>query len=460
MPIRWRLTLQFALILLIILIASSAVLQLLLQRYLVNEVDDILRVNSARVHGTLNPQQVPEPLDDETIHSRLPPINEFASPGIYIQLIGTDGQVVVKSDSLGGQELPVSPALIEQGFAGKALIQTVAAGDGASVRLMVSPLYLRDRTLVLEVAQSLKHVETTLVQFRWALIAFILIPLVLAAASGSFIVRSALSPVSRITRTAKSIDTSSDLSSRVGYQGPADEIGQLAATFDHMIERLDKTFQLQKDFIADASHELRSPLTVMRGNLDLLKRNLGEKDREESLRAIEAETRRMSEVVNDLLFLAEIESDNLMKSETVLLKDVVLEELERFAPLAKGRLVTGHMEDLSVKGDLQHLRRMLGNLIDNAIKYTPDGGSITLTLDRQNGWAKLTVSDTGIGIAPEHLTHIFDRFYRVDKAKSRARGGTGLGLSIVKSIAEQHGGRVTVTSEPSKGSTFTVWLKL
>jgi len=270
MPIRWRLTLQFALILLAILLLSAVVLQLLLQRYLNNEVDNTLRVYSARVHGTLDPQHVPEPLDYEVIHSRLPPINEFASPGIYIQLIDRDGRVVVKSDTLGEQELPVNSALIEQGFAGKADIHTVPAGDGARVRIMISPLYLRDQTLLLEVAQSLRHVDMALAQVRWALMASILVALLLAAVSGGFIVRSALEPVSRITRTAQSIETSSDLSRRVGHEGPRDEIGELAATFDRMIERLDKAFRLQKDFIADASHELRSPLTVIRGRFGRL----------------------------------------------------------------------------------------------------------------------------------------------------------------------------------------------
>ena len=461
MPIRWRLTLQFALILLAILLLSAVVLQLLLQRYLNNEVDDTLRVHSARVHGTLDPQHAPEPLDYEVIHSRLPPINEFASPGIYIQLINRDGRVVVKSDTLGEQELPVNPALIEQGFAGKVDIHTVPAGDGARVRIMVSPLYLRDQTLLLEVAQSLRHVDMALAQVRWALIASILVALLLAAVSGGFIVRSALEPVSQITRTAQSIETSSDLSRRVGHRGPMDEIGELAATFDRMIERLDKAFRLQKDFIADASHELRSPLTVIRGNLDLLKRNLGEPDRAESLRAIEAEARRMAEIVNDLLFLAEIESGELLRQEPVSLKDIVLGEVERLQPVARHhRIVIGRREDLSINGDSQRLRRMLGNLIDNAIKYTPEGGTITLSLYREGGRAKLEVADTGIGIAPAHLPHIFDRFYRVDKARSRASGGTGLGLAIVRSIAEQHGGKVTVTSTPGKGSIFTVWFGL
>ena len=117
-------------------------------------------------------------------------------------------------------------------------------------------------------------------------------------------------------------------------------------------------------------------------------------------------------------------------------------------------------EDLSIRGDVYRLSQLLGNLIDNAIKYTPDGGTITLSLFRDGDWARMEVADTGIGIAPEHLSHVFDRFYRVDKARTRGRGGSGLGLAIVRGIAEQHGGKVTVTSDSGKGSTFTVWLKL
>lgn len=259
MPIRWRLTLWFALILCAILILSGVVLHILLQRYLINEMDDNLSIYSARVHGTLHPQETPEPLDYDVIHSRLPPINEFAFPGIYIQLIDRDGNVVVKSDSLGEQELPVNPSLIERGFAGSIAIETVAAGDSAGVRIMVSPLYLKDDILLLEVAQSVNPIETTMSQVRWALLASVLMALALAGVLGAVLVRRTLSPVGRITRTAQSIEAGSDLTRRVGYSGTMDEVGQLATTFDHMIERLDRVFQSQKHFVADASHELGSP---------------------------------------------------------------------------------------------------------------------------------------------------------------------------------------------------------
>ncbi len=228
-----------------------------------------------------------------------------------------------------------------------------------------------------------------------------------------------------------------------------------------MIEHLDRVFQSQRYFVADASHELRGPLTVIRGNLDLLKRNFSEDDRRESLKAIERELIRMSKIVDDLLLLTEVESGQPTQQQEVSLKNILLEELDRARTLAGERkIVVERQEDLVAKGDAQRLRHLLANLVDNAIKYTPESGTVTLSLFQDNSWACLEVSDTGIGIFPEHLPHIFDRFYRVDKARARTGGGIGLGLAIAKGIAEQHGGKLAVTSQPGKGSKFTLRLKL
>ncbi|MDO8567423.1 MAG: ATP-binding protein, partial [Dehalococcoidales bacterium] len=402
-----------------------------------------------------------EKIDYNMIHSKLPPINEFASPGIYIQIIDSSGNVVVKSDNLGNQTLPVNLSIVERGFQGYEVMETVAAGENTSVRIMATPLHLRDKTLLLEIAQSLRPINDTMGHLRLAFLGGTIIALALAVVSGAALVRRTLNPVERITRIARTIEASSDLSQRVGHQGPADEIGQLATTFDHMLERLHGAFQSQKHFVADASHELRTPLTVIRGNLDLLKRNLSEADRKECLKAIEAESGRMSKIVNDLLLLAEIESGEMEKQEDVSLKEIVLEEYKRAQTVAGSRrIVTGKLEDLAVIGDSYKLKQLLGNLVSNAIRYTPESGTVTLSVFRDDEWARLEVADTGIGIAPEQQSHIFDRFYRVDKARSRASGGTGLGLAIVKGIAEQHRGKVTLVSEPGKGSTFTAWLKL
>jgi signal transduction histidine kinase len=391
----------------------------------------------------------------------MPRLNEFVSPGTYVQVIDADGYVVAKSDSLGGQELPVSPSLIERGFTEGVATETVAAGDGAKLRIMVSPLPVDDEALLLEVAQPSGYVDATMNQARWIIVVSIVVALVLSILLGRLIFRGALSPVSQLTRTARSIESGRDLSRRVGYRGPMDEIGQLASTFDHMIERLDRVFKSQEHFVADASHELRSPLTVIRGNLDLIKRSRGETERRESLRAIELETARMTKVVADLLSLAETDSITFWEQQVVSLKEVLDDETKRAQAVSGShKIVTRRADDLTVQGDKHRLRQLLGNLIDNAIRHTPEDGTISLSLYRDGEWARLEVEDSGVGIPDEELPHIFNRFYRVDKARSRERGGAGLGLALVKQIAEQHWGKVTVKSVTGSGSTFTVWLKL
>jgi signal transduction histidine kinase len=188
---------------------------------------------------------------------------------------------------------------------------------------------------------------------------------------------------------------------------------------------------------------------------------MGDQERQESLRAMETETIRMEKMVNDLLLLAEVESGQIDRQEAVSLKAILVAGFE-WGQQQSGNhhIVKGKWEDLVVNGDPEKLTRMILNLIENAIKYTPEGSTITLSLFRDGDWARMEVADNGVGIAPEHLPHIFDRFYRADRARSRNKGGTGLGLAIVKGIAEQHGGDVIVTSDPGKGSIFTVWLKV
>ena len=461
MSIRWKLTLWFALVLSVILIVSGIVLYLLLQTYLIRQVDDSLRVHSAEVHGTLNVSEIPEPVDYAVIHSKLPPINEFASPGIYIQFVSEDGTAVVKSSNLGGQELPVDTALIADGFSGNTAIKTLSAGGGASVRVMVSPLYVQNDILLLEVAQSLNYVDDTLREVRYALIASTLLALAFAAVSGAILVRRSLLPVRRISRTARTIESSSDLTKRVGYRGPNDEIGELATTFDHLIGHLDRAFKSQRSFVADASHELRGPLTVIRGNLSLLKRNLDAAAKATSLKAVEQEALRMSAIVDDLLLLAEVDAGQQTRREPVDLAAIFDEEIARARTIAGKRTIRAvRREDVTVEGDPVKLKELISNLVDNAIKYTAETDRIELSLSRKREWAVFEVTDTGIGIEPGEIPHIFDRFYRVDKVRSRASGGTGLGLAIVKGIVDQHGGEVSVKSTPGQGTTFTVRLKL
>jgi len=260
---------------------------------------------------------------------------------------------------------------------------------------------------------------------------------------------------------AREIEESTDLSRRVGLNGTADEIAQLAGTFDHMIERLETVFESQKKFIADASHELRSPLTVIRGNLDLIRKHPDKDNLTESLKAIESETARMSKIVADLLLLAEVETQQDTKRGPVDLAGAVREEIARARAMAPNRKIDLlRAESITVEGDRQRLRQLLGNLLDNAVKHTPEGSEVTVSLWREGHWARIDVSDTGPGIAPEHIPHLFDRFYRVDRARSRSTASHGLGLAIVKGIVEQHGGTVSVTSDIGKRTTFSVRLKI
>ncbi len=457
MSIRWRLTLWFALILCIILLISGAFFYVALQRWLVSEINGNLREYTAEAQAALLAQAFPEPLDYDAVRSTLPPPDVIS----FVQLMDSSANVVVKSDSLGEQELPIDSELMGAALNGDPAVAILSLDDDDRLLVKVSVLTLGGQTHYLEVAQSMAPLEAAMGRAGFYLLAFILLILILALISGAVLIRRALSPVRRITATAQGIESSSDLSRRVGYRGPRDEIGQLATTFDHMIERIEKALQSQKNFVADASHELRGPLTVIQGNLDLLRRNMSEEDRRESVRALEAETARMSRVVSDLLVLAELDSGQPERQEMVSLREMMLDAQGRARQLAGNRkIVMGRQEELWTKGNADKLEQVLGNLVDNAIKYTPEGGTITLSLFRDGDWARLEVTDTGIGVSAEDLPHIFDRFYRTDKARSRASGGTGLGLAIVKGIAEHHGGRVTVVSEPGKGSTFTIWLKL
>ena len=463
MPIRWRLTLSFSIIVLAIMVATSALVYVFLNRYLLDETDNNLSAYAARVHGSILPAKIDGPIDYSVVHAQLPPINELGSPGIYVEIVDQTGAVVVKSDSLllVDQTLPASIEISEGALQGKAVFETAKASDGTRVRMLGTPLYLQDKTLVLEVAQSLKLMDTTMSRLLLSLMGGVLLAVVLVAITGAITLTRALQPVLRISRIARDIEESADLSRRVGQTRTADEIGQLATTFDQMIEHLESVFKSQKKFIADASHELRSPLTVIRGNLDLIRKHPDKENQAESLRAIDAETARMSKIVADLLLLAEIETEKEAKKEPVRLAEAVREELRRAKSLAPARkLELARVEELSVNGDGQRLRQLIGNLLDNAVKHTPASAAVTLSLYRDGEWARLDVADTGPGIPAEHIPYLFDRFYRVDKARSRSVNSHGLGLSIVKGIVEQHGGTVSVTSEMGKGTTFTVRLKM
>jgi two-component system OmpR family sensor kinase len=240
-----------------------------------------------------------------------------------------------------------------------------------------------------------------------------------------------------------------------------DEIGQLATTINELIATVEQTLGQQRQFLADTSHELRSPLTAVLANLDLLRRDLDAHERELSVREATAETQRMRRLVNDLLLLARSDVAQAIARAPVQVDAVVQETVAVVMRQHTDRQVDVQVErQLVVLGDRERLVQVVRNLLDNAVRYTPIGSWIVVRLQRQHGYAELTVADTGPGIPPEHLPHIWDRFYRVDKARSREYGGSGLGLAIVKYIVEAHGGSARVASIEGRGTTFTITLPL
>jgi heavy metal sensor kinase len=269
--------------------------------------------------------------------------------------------------------------------------------------------------------------------------------------------------VEQITLTAQKIEES-DLSQRIDVKTD-DELGRLASTLNEMIARLEAAFNRQRQFTADASHELRTPLAIMQAEATLaLSKERTEADYRKSLETISQESTYMSSVIGKLLFLARSDAGKeQLNFEDVELKELITGLSANVEALAQDKgikLTVDAKEDLIVNGDKVKLRQLFINILENAVRYTPNDGNISVSLVRSELDALVTITDTGIGIPPEHLPHIFERFYRVDKARSRAEGGVGLGLAIAKFIADSHGGKIEVESAEGKGTSFYLSLPL
>lgn len=290
------------------------------------------------------------------------------------------------------------------------------------------------------------------------------IVVVVSIAGGIYLANKSMMKVNQVIDAARTI-TVDHLDDRIPEQEVKDEIGRLISTFNEMIARLDYSFKQMRQFSADASHELRTPLAVMRAQLEsVLTNKVSFNQMMETAANCLDETMHMATLVEHLLLLAKADAhQEIVRKAPMDLGALVHDLHDESSILASHRSITvelKHVEDATINGDAQRIRQMLLNLIDNAIKYNHPHGLITLNLEKSDGMAVLTIADTGIGIPAAELPKIFDRFYRVDKARGKSSGGVGLGLSIVKWTVEVHGGKITVTSELNKGTVFTVHLPL
>ncbi len=315
----------------------------------------------------------------------------------------------------------------------------------------------------IEALTPLGRLDASIQTFRILLPMLGLTSLVVALVASWAIAGRALRPIARMTQTARTIAHSHDLSSRIESPPHLDELGRLAKTFNEMLQSIETAYRAQQRFVSDASHELRAPLTAIQGNLELLRRQsaMPEAERAEAMTEVERESARLTRLVADLLVLARADAGTTLKRCPVDLDAVVLEAFREARHLSQGQTLTlDPFEPARVEGDEDRLKQLVLILLDNALKYTPANGHVTLGLHRRDADVEIVVRDTGVGIAPEDLPLVFERFYRADPARSRDPGGTGLGLPIAQWIGEQHDGEIKLESQPGQGTTASVHLPL
>jgi heavy metal sensor kinase len=384
---------------------------------------------------------------------------------IYFAILREEGSPVYTSKRFDKMGARINEKAMSNARNRKKTQETIYSPGSKTLFRVVSNPVFRDRQLlyVIQVGTHLRFVRKSLSHFRGNILIALPIILVLGSLGGWLLARRSLKPLAYIVARTRSI-TSRNLGDRLNLRGTGDEMDHLIETINAMIERLEASFRRMAEFTADTSHELKTPLSAMRGEAELLlSKSRTPEEYEEGLARMVDRFDQLNRLLNDLTLLSATDSSQVRLETSPLRIDLLIQEIgSLFQVLAeqKGILFeVAPLQEVVVLGDTPRLQQLFTILIDNAIKFT-EKGSILLTLEKMNGAAVVRISDTGIGIPQQEQAKIFQRFYRVDKSRSRETGGTGLGLSIAEWIAHAHNGTIKVTSEPGKGSTFSVHLPL
>jgi signal transduction histidine kinase len=469
MSFRARLTLAYTGFFALSLLLLGCGIYFSVRQALLAGVDRDLWAATSQVRAIFNAgglERVRTPTGELGLYLRSEFIKIFNNPNLGAQVFNAEGDLLNSTPNIDGRAMPLPEGATNLGpddvYTGMTLERQVNDLDVIS---LVTPLVLQNNRVVgyLQISRPLRDVEVILSTLTWILLGGGAIALLITAGGAAILSSRALKPIDQVTRTAQGIVRAEDLGQRVPVPPQQDELHRLAVTINELLARLEALFTTQRRFIADVSHELRTPLAAMQGNLEVLDRG-GLRNPElaaETVVDMRRETGRLIRMTNDLLLLAQSDARQQLRNEPVELDTLLLEVFRELRPLAgEVQLRLGPEDQVIVQGDRDRLKQALLNLGVNALQYTPANGYVTLGLEQRDGHALFTVSDTGIGIAEDDLPHIFDRFYRADRSRSRHSGGAGLGLSIVKRVAEAHGGHATVASIPGRGSTFAIWLPL
>jgi signal transduction histidine kinase len=470
--IRLRLTVWYTLLLALVLLSSFQLLHVLLERRVRADVDQRVLAVAQDVADRVRA----DPSYPDLAHIAVPALDPFASPGLYAQILDGDGTVLSSSDDIDSTPLPAAD--MPEGSSSP--VYRTSSVNGVDLRTVRLPLLATAGTSTrlagsVVVGESFLPVARTLDRLQQLLFALGVSGIILAGAGGWFLAGRALRPVDDVTAAAAAIAARAEpamaLTTRLTVPGTNDEVARLAATFNAMLDRLESAFaaqrrlvEAQRRFVADASHELRTPLTAVRSSAEILLQQvrdggaaLAPADLSEGLDGICRGALRMSRLVDDLLRLAHAEAGAPRPFAPVRLDEVAREAVLTAESVASARTVQLESEEsIPILGDGDRLHELVVILVENALRYSAPGDRVTVRVERMGpDRARLTVQDTGQGISPEHLPHLFERFYRADPARGRASGGSGLGLAIARTIVESHRGEIAVESALGVGTTVT-----
>jgi len=454
--VRVRLTLWYTLALTVVLVLYAGGVFVFLRHNLSAELDRQLREDFEVA------EQMLERTGTGGVRWRTDPHHEeeeYVENSQWAEVWNPEGRLLYRSPSLGKVELGPAPSFEPQGHLASAATRLPG---GIHVRLLNGSYVVDGLPVVIRVARSEEPLRQELRKFLLVLALGLPLAVGIAGLGGYILARRALAPVSRMTDQARMI-TAERLGERLPVENPEDELGHLARVFNETFTRLERSFEQMRRFTADASHELRTPLTAIRSVGEVgLREPRDEKAYREVIGSMLEEVDRLSRLVDSLLTLSRADAGYVkLTPERVDLAELALEVANHLGVLAEEKRQSISVETMGpvyVGVDRLVLRQAIINLIDNAIKYSPEGTCIRVVVRKQLGRPTLEVIDKGPGIAAEHRERIFDRFYRVDKARSRELGGTGLGLSIARWAVEVHGGRIELESEEGRGSTFRIVL--
>ncbi len=471
MPLRTKLTIWYTAVLALVLALFSVGVYGIVSTLMVQQVDSRLEqaINAVpSLAFSFKPKLVESTSGKQVVS--FPNLDAFRASEVYVQVISSTGELLGVSPNL--VNAPFVDQLDPDAFTtmtapgytafNEQIYREVQHQNVPPIRVLTRPIATREGRLIalVQVGTSLESLKTAQRFLLITLAGLGTLGVIFSALIGAMLAQRALRPVEQITQTAMAIYRAENLDQRVTAPKSNDEVGHLSQAFNEMLDRLQQLFTAQQRLVADVSHEMRTPLTVIRGNVDLM-RAFGCSDAE-SLDALTRESDRMTRLVNDLLLLSQADSGALTMQFVQMDLAPLIADIDRSAQvLAGGRLtvVTACEDGLTLQADPDRLKQVLLNLVDNAIKHTPDAGTVRVDATRSyNNFIRITVSDTGIGIPIKDLPFVFERFYRVDKSRSRANGGAGLGLSIASSIVQAHNGRMVVSSKPGAGTTFDVYL--